>query len=129
MWEAQEVAVITQRATHSAAMTPMQKLVSERIAALGLSYRQAAERANGLLSHTTIQRIANGESAGSWSAKTLRGLSLALDVPLSEVEKAAGAPAQGTKFRVPPEWDRLSASERAAVKAVADALLKAHKKS
>ena len=105
----------------------MQKLVNERLQALGLSYRAAAARANGLLSHTTIQRIANGDSAGSWSTKTLRGLSLALDVPLSEVEKAAQVPAQGTKFRVPPEWDRLTQPERAAVQAMVNALLKAHK--
>lgn len=105
----------------------MQKLVTERLQALGLSYRAAASRANGLLSHTTVQRIANGDSAGSWSTKTLRGLSLALDVPLSEVEKVAGVPAEGTKFRVPAEWDRLTPTERATVQAVASALLKAHK--
>lgn len=109
------------------AMTQMQKLVSERLAHLGLSYRAAAQRANGLLSHTTIQRIANGESAGPWSVKTLRGLSLALDLPLSEIEKAAQVPSAGTKFRVPAEWDRLTASERAAVTSMVNALLRAHK--
>lgn len=108
-------------------MTPMQTLVKERLAQLGLSTRAAAQRANGLLSHTTINRIEKGESGGPWSQKTLRGLSLALDVPLSEVEKAAQVPAAGTKFRVPAEWDRLSASERQAVTAMVNALLRAHK--
>lgn len=107
-------------------MTPLQKLVIERLELLGLSTRGAAARANGLLSHTTINRIANGESAGPWSQKTLRGLSLALDLPLSEIEKAADVPVGGTRFKVPSEWDRLTGPERAAVTAMVNALLKAH---
>lgn len=108
-------------------MSPLQKLVSSRLDELGLSTRAAADRTNGLISHTTIHRVATGESPGPWSQKTLRGLSLALDLPLSEIEKAADVPVAGTKFRVPDEWDRLTSAERAAVTSMVNALLKAHK--
>lgn len=108
------------------AMTPMQQLVRARLAHLGISQREAGDRSHGLLSHATLSRIMNGVSAGPWSVKTLRGLSLALDMPLSEVETVALVPSAGAAFELPREASRLTAEERRAVLQVVRVLLERH---
>lgn len=105
----------------------MQQLVHDRLIALGISQREAAQRSNGLITNSTLSRILSGVSAGPWSLKTLRGLSLALDVPMSTVEKIAGTPTAGPEFRVPPEWELLNAKQRKVVYDLVNALLKAHR--
>lgn len=104
----------------------MQRLVRDQLALLGISQREAGDRSNGLLSHATLSRIMNGVSAGPWSVKTLRGLSLALDVPMSEVEKVASLPSAGPTFELPREASRLTAEERKAVLQVVRVLLERH---
>jgi hypothetical protein len=110
----------------------LQKLVVERLTRLGssrrsLSYRAAAARSQGLVSHGTIGRIARGQHTGVLSDETLDGLALALGVPRTYIEKAAGIfrerPPQ--KFTLPPRASLLSHKEREVVLSVVDALLAA----
>ncbi|ANZ21692.1 hypothetical protein SNOUR_42320 [Streptomyces noursei ATCC 11455] len=110
----------------------LQKLVLARLAELGsarrpLSYRAAAARSQGHISHGTIGRIARGQHTGALEDETLDGLALALDVPRTHIEKAAGIfrerPLQ--PFTLPPRASRLSHSEREVVLSVVDALLAA----
>ncbi len=110
----------------------LQKLVVARLAELGdsrrpLSYRAAAARGRGHVSHGTIGRLVRGEHTGALEEETLDGLSLALNLPRSRLEKAAGIyrnrPAQ--PFVMPPRASRLSHREREVVLGVVDALLAA----
>lgn len=107
-------------------MTPIQKLVLDRLADGNLSYREAASRSNGLISHATLNQIALGKyPLVRVNPRTVRGLALALDVKVSEVEsellKSGGqAP---TEFKLPKKADKLSAAQRKAVLAFVDALL------
>lgn len=107
-------------------MTPLQKLVNDRRAELNLSYRAAAARSNGLISHSSLNFIANGQMrAESLGPQLIRGLALALDVNVSEVErtvKASGGKLV-TEFRLPKKADKLSPSQRKAVLAFVHALL------
>ncbi|WP_162889914.1 hypothetical protein [Streptomyces olivoreticuli] len=110
----------------------LQKIVVARLVELGtprrpLSYRAAAARGQGHVSHGTIGRIARGEHTGTLEEETLDGLSLALDLPRTNLEKAAGVyrerPAE--PFVMPPRASRLTRREREAVLNIIDALLAA----
>ncbi|GAU71272.1 hypothetical protein SSP35_32_00010 [Streptomyces sp. NBRC 110611] len=110
----------------------LQRLVVARLAELGsprrpLSYRAAAARSQGHVSHGTIGRIARGQHSGVLEDETLDGLALALDVPRTRIEKAAGIfrerPLQ--PFTLPARASLLSRSEREVVLSVVDALLAA----
>lgn len=107
-------------------MTPVQKLVTDRLADLDLSYRAAAAKAGGLISHSTLNFIANGQMRPeALRARTIRGLALALDVSVSDVEKAVTSSGGKTtvEFRLPKKADKLSAAQRKAVLAFVDALI------
>lgn len=57
---------------------------------LGLSYREAAEKSRGMLSHSTFSRLCKPERwAGRVTGRTIDGLALALDLPPSRIRKAA----------------------------------------
>ncbi|MFD8197559.1 hypothetical protein [Streptomyces wuyuanensis] len=114
-------------------MTPdLQQLVMDRLIELGtpgrpLSYRGAAARGRGFISHGTIGRIARGEHAGVLEEDTVIGLSLALGVPRALVEEAAGIQRERPlePFVLPSRANRLTRRERAAVLGVVDAILAA----
>ncbi len=110
----------------------LQQLVMTRLAELGIprrpmSYRAAAARSHGLISHGTIGRIARGEHTGTLEEETIDGLSLAMDLPRARIERAAGLyrerPAE--PFVLPPRASRLTRREREVVLGVVDALLTA----
>lgn len=110
----------------------LQELVIERLSELGspqrpLSYRAAAARSQGRVSHGTIGRIARGGHPGVLEEATLSGLALALDVPRARIELAAGIyrdqPAE--PFVLPPRANRLTRRERAVVLSMIDALIAA----
>ncbi|MFE6692052.1 hypothetical protein ACFVFQ_36990 [Streptomyces sp. NPDC057743] len=110
----------------------LQELVVARLAELGsrqrpLSFRAAAARSQGHVSHATIGRIARGQHTGVLEDETLDGLALALDLPRTHLEQAAGIfrerPAQ--PFTLPPRANLLSRSERDVVLSVVDAILAA----
>jgi transcriptional regulator with XRE-family HTH domain len=67
----------------------MQTLVANRLVELDLSLRQAAARTEGMITFVTIGNIARGYTPDRYSAKTLRGLALALDLPLSRIQAVA----------------------------------------
>ncbi|MFE1775567.1 hypothetical protein [Streptomyces sp. NPDC059008] len=110
----------------------LQQLVMTRLTELGaphrpMSYRAAAARSHGLISHGTIGRLARGEHTGILEDQTLDGLALALALPRAHIERAAGLyrerPAE--PFTLPPRASRLTRREREVVLSVVDALLTA----
>ena len=105
-------------------MTPLQEMVVGRMAELGLSFRGAAARSGGLVSHGTLNTIALGRHSGHYDDETLRGVALALDLPLTKVREAAGLDRQSpTEFRLPKKANRLSPAQRKAILTMVDALL------
>jgi hypothetical protein len=107
-------------------VTPLQELVTSRLADLDLSYRAAAARSNGLISHGTVNYIAQGVTRPeSLQPRTIRGLALALDLPVSEVERAVheSGGKLTVEFRLPKKADKLSPAQRRAVLAFVNALL------
>lgn len=109
-------------------VTPLQELVIGRLAELDLSYRRAAERTNGLCSYATLNHIALGrQAADGVTARTAKGLSLALDVPLSLVQQAISDSTDAAKaaveFRLPKKAEKLTPKQRKAVLAFVNALL------
>ncbi|MEV0322983.1 hypothetical protein ACIBKX_33065 [Streptomyces sp. NPDC050658] len=110
----------------------LRELVTTRLAELGsperpLSYRAAAARSSGRVSHGTIGRIARGDHAGLLTGETIDGLALALSVPPAAIEQAAGMyrdrPLE--PFVMPARADRLTRRERGVILAMVDALLAA----
>ena len=111
----------------------LQRLITERMLELGLSYRDVAER--GGLSRSTVHHLATSNgSSGIPRPATLEGLAVGLDLPLGVVRAAAAAEA-GLFVEATPASDpetevliaslaRLSASERRHVAALVQSLLK-----
>jgi transcriptional regulator with XRE-family HTH domain len=115
------------RLLHDDAVNPLQRLVRERRAELGLSLREAAEQSRGGVSAATISIMERGEHSGVASDRTLRGLSRALKLPLGEVREAAGKSAkEPVEFRLPKEADRLTDQQRRVVLKMVEALLEAN---
>lgn len=79
--------------------TPLQKLVAARLEELGLSYRSAAAKSQGLISHSVFSRLLDDERwAGKVHAKTIAGLALALDLPEAKIKKAADETLRAEEF-------------------------------
>jgi hypothetical protein len=97
------------------------------MAELDLSFRRAAARSGGLVSHATLNNIVLGRHSGHFDDETLRGVALALDLAQSKVREAAGEDRQTpSEFRLPKKANRLTPAERAAILKMVDALLDAH---
>jgi hypothetical protein len=107
--------------------TDLARLIRDRLAALDLSYRQAAARSRGMLTHGSIGAIVTGKHGGKLSERTIDGLVLALGIPRTEIEKAIGIyrdrPAE--PFRLPEELNRLNRKERSLLIQLGTALLAA----
>lgn len=103
----------------------MQELVANRLAELDLSYRRAAAKAGGLVSHSTLNQIVLGRvQFENRQEEVLRGIALAIDVPLSKVLEAAGEPPKlPTEFRLPKKANKLTPKQRKAILTMLDALL------
>lgn len=102
------------------------ELVAARRAELGLSLRQVAEKSQGLTSPSHIGYIEQGNVVDV-SDRVLTGLSVALDLPVGQVRRAAGLqPSEPRPFVVPERAGRLNARERKLVLALIDTLLAAH---
>lgn len=110
-------------------MENLQALVLRRARELGgregeLSNRTLAKRNGADLSHTLISQIVNGEYANKAPAhRVLEGLSKALEVPLPQIEDAAGAPPSYGPFELPDDAARLTPAQRKAVKHVVQVLV------
>ncbi len=68
-------------------MDALQRLVTDRLNVLGLSYREAAQRSGEKFSHGTLHTLATGRHTGRVSEKTVERLALAPAYP-----PAASAP-------------------------------------
>lgn len=108
----------------------LQHLVLTRLAELGtpgkpMSAREAARRANGAVSYDTLYQIANGKHSGRLTDPVAEGIASALDVPVSRVYDAAGAPRPQGRWLLPERFDRLSTEQRRLIEDFCAALLKA----
>jgi hypothetical protein len=103
--------------------TSLQRLVADRLAELNRSYREAARQSGGLVSHGTLQKIATGQHSGNLEESTLRGIALAIDVPISQAREAAGTRDDFGDFQLPERASKLRPKQRKALLAMMDALL------
>lgn len=103
--------------------TSLQRLVADRLAELDRSYREAARQSGGLVSHGTLQKIATGQHSGRIEESTLRGIALAVDVPISVAREAAGTRDDFGDFQLPERASKLRPKQRKALLALMDALL------
>ena len=117
-------------------LTTLRELIANRRSELDLSFRAAAEKSavgtgparRLLVSHSTLARLEAGGGQGTKiNDDTLQGVALALDLPLSKVREAAGAPAPHEEFRLPKKASQLTDAERKAILSMVDALLAHHK--
>ena len=111
----------------------LQELVARRRAALGapgqpLSYKQAALRSRGLVSHEQIRKIELGQHGGNISDRIADGLAMALEVPVAEVYRAANTPRPAGRWHWPARFDRLPDGDRRLVEDVANGLLSAYER-
>lgn len=111
----------------------LQHLVLYRLAELGtpgkpMSAREAARRSNGAVSYDTLYTIANGKHSGRLTDPVAEGIAAALDVPVSRVYDAAGAPRPQGRWVPPERLDRLSLEQRRQLEDLGAALLDADAK-
>lgn len=105
-------------------MEALRALIRAELARQGLSYREAAARAKGLISYSTLNVIATGRHSGELTDSTLTGIALALDVSVKKVREAYGmVGVEPTEFQLPERAKRLSPKQRKAVIAMVDAFL------
>ena len=112
--------------------TDLQRLVLDELAKQDLSLRRAAARSapgpdtKPLVSFSTLGAIARGRyNVSDIEDSTIRGIALALDVPIKRVMEAAQIARQrpAEEFRLPSKAHRLSPKSRRAILAMVDALV------
>ena len=108
----------------------LQQLVLTRLAELGtpgkpLSAREAARRSDGAVSYDTLYTIANGKHSGRLTDPVAEGIAAALEVPVSRVYDAAGAPRPQGRWLLPERFDRVSPQRRQMIEDLISALLEA----
>ena len=109
-------------------MATLDALVRQRLAELDRSSRSAAAASRGLVSHETVNSIANGKHSGRISDRTAQGLAYALDLPLGRIYDAASVPRPESRWTWPERFDRLPLPHRAIVEDLASALLDAYER-
>lgn len=106
----------------------LSELVEARREELGLSFAALAAASGGLVSKSHAAAIEAGDLHVP-SERVLRGLALALDLPVDRVFTAAGRQYQKQdlgRFTLPEKADRLNARERKLVLSLIETLLAAH---
>src|SRR4051812_45218397 len=108
----------------------LQHLVLTRLAELGekgrpMSARAAADRSGGAVSYDTLYTIANGKHSGRLTDRVAEGIAAALEVPVSRVYDAAGAPRPQGRWLPPERLDRLDSTQRRLLEEIGAALLEA----
>jgi hypothetical protein len=108
-------------------------LVQRRLRELGdgdrpMSYKRAADRSRGKVSHEIVRQIASGVHSGRISDRIAEGLALALEVPLTMVHDIARIPRPQSRWHWPERFDRLDPAQRKLVEELAGALLEAYEK-
>jgi len=109
----------------------LQALVVRRLTELGdggapLSYKRAAMRSNGRISHEIIRQIALGNKSAGLADQTIEGLAVALGVDVADVFAALRTPRPSSRWNWPSRFDRLTDPERRLVEDFAAALLNAY---
>lgn len=100
------------------------ELIRTELAKKNLTYREAEARSGGMVKAANLNKIANGRYNHEVGDDTLRGIALAIGVPLSRVRKEAGkAPSEPPLFDVPDEARYLTPAQRRAVLAVISSML------
>lgn len=112
----------------------LQDLILTRLAELGddsgpMSAREAARKAEGLVSYETLRNLARGvRHTGRITDRVAEGISRALQVPAARVYAAAGIPVPGRRWEWPPRFDRLPIEDRRHVEDIAAALLESYER-
>jgi transcriptional regulator with XRE-family HTH domain len=102
-------------------------LVARVRADKGLSLRQVADASGGLISHTRVQAIEDGNDARV-SDRVLRGLAAGLGISLKSLRTAAGfSDPTARPFTIPERANRLTQRERRLILEMIDTLLEAHR--
>ena len=103
----------------------LQKLITDRMAELDLSYRRAATSSGGRVSHATLNSIVTGKHNWRLDESTVEGIAIALDLPISRVRRAAGMAERSntSEFVLPDKARHLSAKNRRALLYMLEALL------
>lgn len=120
--------------TSSDPVERLQDLILTRLQQLGdkdgpLSAREAARRAEGLVSYETLRNLARGvRHTGRITPRVAEGISRALQVPVERVYRAAGVPQPGEGWDWPERFNQLNRAQRQVVEDVASALLEAMEK-
>jgi hypothetical protein len=108
----------------------LQRLVLRRLDELGalgepMSAREAARRSGGKVSNDTLSKIAAGKHTGRITNRIAEGIAAGLEVPVSQVYDAAGAPRPHGPWSLPEEFERLTLEQRRLVEDLCSALLAA----
>ncbi len=110
----------------------LQDLVVTRLRELGsspgkpMSAREAARRADGMVSYETLRNLARGvRHTGRITDRVAHGIARALQVPPSQVYEAAGVLEPGDRWEWPQRFDRLNPAQRQIVEDVAAAIMEA----
>ena len=104
----------------------LQRLILDTLAEQDLSYRAAAERSRGMVTHTTLNTLANGRrDPKTLTDQSIAGIALALGVSEREVRKAIGLSRTEppTVFKLPAKANRLTPKQRKVILATIDAFL------
>lgn len=114
-------------------MDQLRHLVLTRLAELGergkpMSAREAAKRSDGAVSYDTLYKIVNGRHTGRLTDPVAEGVAKALDVPVSRVYDAAGAPRPQGRWLLPERFDRLTTEQRRLIEELCGAFLEADAK-
>lgn len=114
-------------------MSRLSTLVRDRLDELGtngqpLSYRAAADRSRGMVSHELVRQIANGKH-GQITPTTAEGLATALELPLGAIYRAAEVPRPLERWLMPERFDVLDEAERKAVEFFASTILTSKEKA
>lgn len=106
----------------------LQELALRRLQELGgisgpMSAHAAAQKAQGKVSYELLRRILRGLHGGGISDTVAEGLSLALQVPVSMVYRAAGQLTPGEPWPWPERFARLPPAKRKVVEDMVGAML------
>lgn len=105
-------------------MDELRRLIRAEMDRQRLTYRAAAERANGLISYSHLSNIVNGRHPGELDDRTVAGIALAIGVTEKKVRAAYETTnPRPLEFTLPSKANRLTAKQRMAVLALVDAFL------
>lgn len=122
------------RLSEESPVDQLSRLILTRLAELGdengpMGAREAARRARGLVSYETIRNLARGvRHTGRISPRVAEGLSMALEVPVAQIYRAAGALPPSEQWSWPRRFDALPPAQRQVVEDVAAAMLEMYER-